>query len=265
MNMRKTLFGFLLLGALRADDAAIQARLAQPLLNTKQTVVEAQIYLASRVKPMPPIKERAEWERYAAGLRRQILDHVVFRGEAAKWRSVPVKEEWLETIPADGYRLRKFRYQVLPGLWLPALLYEPLELKGRMPVVINVNGHEGEGMAIPYIQQRCIHLARNGVLAFNYEWYQKGQMNDPGYMHYRLNQLDLVGTSGLAAFFLAHQHLLDVALKHPHADPARVGVTGLSGGGWQTIMLSSLDPRVKLAAPVAGYSSFVTRTQFPAP
>ena len=263
--MTRWLFSFLLLMPLRADHAAVEARLVQPLINTKQTVVEAQIYLASRVKPMPPIRDRAEWERYATDLRRQILDKVVFRGEAAKWRAVPVKEEWLDTIPADGYRLRKFRYQVLPGLWLPALLYEPLELKGRMPVVINVNGHEGEGMAIPYIQQRCIHLARHGVLAFNYEWYQKGQMNDPGYNHARMNQLDLVGTSGLAPFFLAHQHLLDVALKHPNADPARVAVTGLSGGGWQTILLSSLDPRVKLAVPVAGYSSFVTRTQFPAP
>jgi len=32
-------------------------------------------------------------------------------------------------------------------------------------------------------------------------------------------------------------------------------VTGLSGGGWQTIVLSSLDERVKVAVPVAGYSS----------
>jgi hypothetical protein len=263
--MRKTFLALLVAGTLHADDAAIEARLVQPLIDTKQTVVEAQIYLGSRVKPMPPVRDRAEWERYAADLRRRVLDNVVFRGEAAKWRALPVKEEWLETIPADGYRLRKFRYQVLPGLWLPALLYEPLELKGRMPVAINLNGHEGEGMAIPYIQKRCIHLARNGVLAFNYEWYQKGQMNAPGYMHSRMNQLDLAGTSGLAPFFLAYQRLLDAALKHPNADPARVAVTGLSGGGWQTIMLSSLDPRVKLAVPVAGYSSFLTRTQFPAP
>ena len=227
-------------------------------------MVEAQIYLASRVKPMPPVRDRDEWEKYAAGLRAQILDNVVFRGEAAQWRNMPVKVEWLDTIPASGYRLRKFRYQVLPGLWLPALLYEPAELKGRVPVAINVNGHEGEGMATSYIQQRCIHLARNGVLAFNYEWYSKGQMNLPGYSHARMNQLDLTGTSGLAPFFLAIQHLLDVALGHPNADSARVAVTGLSGGGWQTILFSSLDPRVTLAAEVAGYSSFVTRTQYPA-
>jgi hypothetical protein len=260
--MSKTLFALLITLALRADD--VETRLAQPLLNPKQTMVEAQIYLASRVKPMPPIHDRAEWEKYAADLRRQILDNVIFRGEAARWRAVPVKEEWLDTVQGDGYKLRKFRYQVLPGLWLPGLLYEPNELKARMPVVINLNGHEGEGMATPYIQQRCIHLARHGVLAYNYEWYQKGQMNAKGYAHTRINQLDLAGTSGIATHFLAQQHLLDVALKHPNADPARVAVTGLSGGGWQTIMLSSLDPRVKLSVPVAGYSSFVTRTQFPA-
>jgi dienelactone hydrolase len=244
--------------------ASIESRLSEPLLNSKQTMVEEQIYLASRVQPMPPVREPGEWEKYAAALRARILDNVVFRGEAAAWRNIPVKVEWLDTVPAGGYRLRKFRYQVLPGLWLPALLYEPAQLSGRVPVAINVNGHEGEGMATPYIQQRCIHLARNGVLAFNYEWYGKGQMNLPGYSHARLNQLDLTGTSGLALHFLAIQHLLDAALGHPNADPGRVAVTGLSGGGWQTIFFSSLEPRVTLAAPVAGYSSFVTRTQFPA-
>jgi len=39
-------------------------------------------------------------------------------------------------------------------------------------------------------------------------------------------------------------------------------VTGLSGGGWQTIFISSLDERVKLSDPVAGYSSFKTRARF---
>ena len=48
-------------------------------------------------------------------------------------------------------------------------------------------------------------------------------------------------------------------LSLEHADPKRVAVTGLSGGGWQTIFISGLDPRVTLANPVAGYSSFRTR------
>ncbi len=56
---------------------------------------------------------------------------------------------------------------------------------------------------------------------------------------------------------------LDMALALPNADSARVAVTGLSGGGWQTIMIGSLDTRVALAMPVAGYSSYTTRAQWP--
>jgi hypothetical protein len=38
-----------------------------------------------------------------------------------------------------------------------------------------------------------------------------------------------------------------------------VAVTGLSGGGWQTIFISALDTRVKLCAPNAGYNGNATR------
>jgi hypothetical protein len=108
-----------------------------------------------------------------------------------------------------------------------------------------------------------MNLAKKGVLAFNVEWLGMGQLNTPGFNHYRMPQIDITGTSGLATFFLAHRRALDIALSHPNADPDRVAVTGLSGGGWQTIFLSSLDTRVGAAMPLAGYSSFVTRAQWP--
>jgi len=40
-------------------------------------------------------------------------------------------------------------------------------------------------------------------------------------------------------------------------------MTGLSGGGWQTITLSSLDERVLAAVPVAGYCSLTTSIEQP--
>ena len=242
---------------------AIQDFLAKPILDKNQPLVEVQVYTASKVPTMPPVKTAAEWQSLAERLRRRTLDEVVFRGEARRWREATTRVEWLDTIPANGYRVRKLRYEALPGLWIPALLYEPAKLSGKTPAILNVAGHEGEGKATPYIQERCINLAKRGMLALNPEWIGRGQMNTPGFLHYRMNQLDLTGTSGLAVFYLGLERALDLLLKHENADPERVAVTGLSGGSWQTIILSSLDTRVKLANPVAGYSSFVTRAQWP--
>lgn len=38
-------------------------------------------------------------------------------------------------------------------------------------------------------------------------------------------------------------------------------MTGLSGGGWQTVFISALDERVKLATPVAGHSGMASRIE----
>jgi len=243
----------------------VEAALATPILDPRQPMVEVQVYTASRV-PLPPVFDNArKWEAYAARMRRRILDEIVFRGEAAQWRRQRGRVEWLEDAAGAGYRLRKLRFEVIPGLWIPALLYLPERSPAgsRIPAVLNVNGHERTGISTPYIQARCIHLARSGVAAFNAEWFGRGQLDQAGFGHYLLNQLDLAGTSGLSLFYLAMERSLDILAALDSVDPRRIAVTGLSGGGWQTIWISALDPRVALANPVAGYSSFVTRAQFP--
>jgi dienelactone hydrolase len=250
-----------LLAAQTQDDAA--RWLSKPLLDPRQAQVEAQVYTASRIPPLPQFASATQWERYATQLRRDVLDRVVLRGEARRWRGAARKVEWLDTIEASGYRVRKFRYEAVPGLWVPGLLYEPARISGKVPVVMNVNGHEKAGMSTGYIQERCINLARRGMLAFNTEFLGRGQLDVPELNHYAMPQIDLTGSSGLAVFYLSLEKSLDIALAHANADPARVAVTGLSGGGWQTTILSGLDPRVTLSVPVAGHSSFVTRAQWP--
>jgi len=243
-----------------AEPSAVHTFLAREVVTARTTQVEAQEYLEGRVPRMPRLTTHAEWQKYADRLRADILDKVVYRGEAAGWRDARLAVEWLGTIDGGpGYAIKKLRYEALPGLWVPALLYEPEKLTGKVPAVLNVNGHDVNGKAAPYKQIRCINLAKRGILALNVEWLGMGQLRADGYAHTRMNQLDLCGTSGLAPFYLNMKRGLDVLLDLPNADPERVAVTGLSGGGWQTIVLSALDTRVKLSNPVAGYSSFRTR------
>jgi dienelactone hydrolase len=211
---------------------------------------------------MPEGLTRAGWERQAERLRKDVLDRVVFRGAAASWRDAKTRVEWLGTIAGGpGYRIKKVRYEALPGLWVPALLYEPEKLAGKVPVHLAVNGHDANGKAADYKQVRCINLAKRGMLVLYDEWFGMGQLRGESFAHYRMNQLDLCGTSGVAPFYLSMARGLDLLLSLPNADPARVAVSGLSGGGWQTIFISSLDPRVTLSNPVAGYSSFRTRVR----
>jgi dienelactone hydrolase len=147
-------------------------------------------------------------------------------------------------------------------MWIPGLLYLPEKLEGRVPVAIHVNGHATEGKAVNYKQLRSINLAKRGLLVLNVEWFGMGQLRTSGFAHGRMNQLDLLGASGLAPFYLALQRAVDVAVALDHADPRRIVVSGLSGGGWQTILIGALDERVALANPVAGYGSFLTNIGF---
>jgi dienelactone hydrolase len=243
-----------------ADSPELKTWLERSLLEPNQTQSEVQDYVESRLPPMPMPSATHDWQVYAERVRKEVLERVVYRGAAAQWRDAVTRVEWLDSIDGGpGYRIKKLRYEALPGLWIPALLYEPEKLGGRVPVVMNVNGHDRNGKAAKYKQIRCINLAKRGMLVLNPEWLGMGQLAGDGYRHGCMNQLDLCGTSGLAPFYLSMKRGLDVLLALEHADPERVAVSGLSGGGWQTITISSLDTRVKLCNPVAGYSSFRTR------
>ena len=241
--------------------ADLEAWLQKPILDARVPGKQVEDYCAARVLRMPNVSSVQEWERLARKMRRQTLDQVVFRGEAATWRKIKTQYRFLETIPGGPeYRIRKLLYEAVPGVWIPALMYEPKVLQGKVPVVLNVNGHDRNyGKAADYKQTRCINQAKRGMIALNLEWVGMGQLHTEGFSHYRMNQLDLCGTSGLAPFYLSMSRGLDILLEHPHADPKRVAVAGLSGGGWQTIMISALDERVTLSDPVAGYSCFLTR------
>ncbi len=247
-----------------AQPTSLDEELARPVLASGQTRVDTQVWLASKVPVLHVPTDRAAWERESARLRARVLDEVVYRGTAREWRAQTVRIESFGEIPANGYRVRRIRFEAVPGLHVPALVYEPVPAPmSPTPVVINVNGHEGTGMANAYHQARCINLARKGLYAINVEWIGQTQLATEGLQHYRMNQLDLVGTPGLAVFYESLRRTVDIAVALPHADASRIAVTGLSGGGWQTIALSALDTRVALAAPVAGYSSYVTRAQWP--
>jgi len=243
-------------------DPALETALKKEIIGPRTTLGETKEYADAKIPRLTVPKTSAEWDREVQTIRERVFKDVIFRGEAAQWRDAKTKVEMRDVIPGtEGYTLKKLRYEILPGFWIPALLYEPKDMKGKVPVSMAVNGHDRKGTAADYKQTRCINMAKRGMIVLNVEWLGMGQLSIPGNAHGAMNQLDLCGTSGLAPFYLSMSRGLDILLNHPNADPKRVAVSGLSGGGWQTIFISSLDPRVTLSNPVAGYSSFRTRIE----
>ncbi|MBI4580615.1 MAG: acetylxylan esterase [Planctomycetes bacterium] len=246
-----------------ATNTWLTEALSAPCVAPDDVLAEVRRFIESRVPRVPQVATAAEWDRIAGQLRRDMLAKVVLRGEAARWAESETRVEWLDTIPGGpGYSIRKLRFEALAGLWIPALLYVPDKLEGRVPANLAVNGHEPKGNAVENKQIRCINLAKRGMITLSVEWLGMGQLKHDGLVHYRANQLDLCGTSAVAPFYLSMKRSLDVLLGLADADPQRVSVSGLSGGGWQTIFISPLDERVTLANPVAGYSGFLTRVHF---
>jgi hypothetical protein len=253
-------FDALVVAPASSDPDPIAPLLAKPVIGPNQSLADTLHLLESSLPRMPRPQSAAEWEEFARTNRAAVLERVIFRGPASGWRDAKSRVEWLDAIEGGpGYRIRKLRYEALPGLWIPALLYEPTSLEGKVPVVLNVNGHDAQGKAAESEQVRCINLAKRGMYALHPEWFGMGQFRSPDFRHDQIDQINLCGAGGIATHYLAMTRGIDVLLGLEHADPERLAVTGLSGGGWQTIFVSAFDTRVKLSAPVAGYTGFASR------
>lgn len=199
------------------------------------------------------------WKREATRLRKRALAEVYLKGWPAAVVKARPRVVWSDTLrPDPAFTIRKLRYEACPDYWVPALLYVPTKVDGQAPVMINTSGHGAGGKASEYKQIRCANLARRGVIALNPEFIGMSELQADLH-HNNQAHLNLTGLAGVGLFYLAMRKGLDVVMAMKNVDATRVGCTGLSGGGWQTIVLAALDPRITLAVPVAGYTALKSR------
>jgi dienelactone hydrolase len=239
----------------------VSAIAGKPIQSHGDVIGQLREYLMARAPQLPKPVSAQDWTEHAEQIRKHLLNDVIFHGWPREWVDAPPRFEQVGTIETGkGYRILKLRYEVVPGFWSAALLYEPSELHGKVPAILNVNGHVGpQGKAVDWKQKRCINYALRGMLALNIEYVNMGELFRPENDHGYLGHLDLVGTSGVGLFYLVMRKALDYLYENPNVDRDRIGLTGLSGGGWQSIVLGSLDKRVKVDIPVAGYCAFANQ------
>ena len=205
--------------ALAAQSPGVDEALSRPILAPEQTRIDTQVWTASQVPVLQVPTSRAAWETQARTLRQRLLDEVVYRGAAREWRTQKVQRR---VVRRDrGRRLSRpqdpLRGRARPARARPRLRAGARADASRRPSSSTSTGTRGRAWPTRTIQARCINLAKKGLYAINVEWIGQTQLATEGLQHYKMNQLDLVGTPGLAVFYES----LRRTPRHRHRPAAR--------------------------------------------
>jgi hypothetical protein len=149
------------------------------------------------------------------------------------------------------YTIQNIAIETLPGLYVCGSLYRPLKAKGKLPVILNPDGHFERGRYREDCQYRCAMQAKMGAMAFSYDlfgWEGESilQISPADHRRSLVQSIQVLNT----------ERILDYLLSLKDADTSRVAITGASGGGSQTMLMTALDNRIKLSVPVAMMSSY---------
>lgn len=188
------------------------------------------------------------WRDRAAHLREQMRVTLGLWPEPPK---TPLNPRVFGVIERDGYTIEKVVLETLPGFTLSGNLYRPADSQktGKKPAILCPHGHWKEGRVVEEVQQRSIRWAKLGAVVFAYD--MVGYNDSKPFPHEFLNdRLRRWGYSLATLQTWNSIRALDWISTLPDVDPARIGCTGASGGGTQTFLLTALDDRIKVAAPV---------------
>jgi cephalosporin-C deacetylase-like acetyl esterase len=219
-----------------------------------------------RMYDFPGFKSLKEWKARSDYLRRQMRLALGLWPEPARGPLSPVVTRKIER---SGYSIENVYFESHPGFYVTGNLYRPSPMpSGRafVPALLVAHGHWPEGRFVnrgpddDSMPGLCINVALRGGIAFSYDmvgYNDSCQLEHRKFGEGERDKLALWGISlmGLQAF--NSLRAADFLLSLPEVDPKRLAMTGASGGGTQTFILSALDDRIRACAPTVMVSSIM--------
>ncbi|MFM6976383.1 MAG: alpha/beta hydrolase family protein [Sphingobacteriaceae bacterium] len=191
--------------------------------------------------------DKASWEQRKAEIKPCLMQALKLSPLPPKPQSKPI---FTQVRKFDGYTVQNIALEVLPGVWVSGSLYRPEKVKGKIPLVLCPDGHWMQHRFREDCQIRCATIARMGAMAFSYDLFGWGESM------LQFNYEDHRKSLSITKQTLDGIRILDYFLSRNDVDPNRVGISGGSGGGSHTVLMTAIDDRIKLSAPVVSVSSY---------
>ena len=152
------------------------------------------------------------------------------------------------------YIIEKLLFESMPGVYVTANVYVPKNVPFPAPAILCPHGHWDTGTFHPVVQSRCIGLAKLGyIVLIPDKWgYGEREYTD----HHDTYFLYPTGITLEGLQIWDNMRAVDYLLSRDDVDSERIGITGASGGGNQTMYTGCLDPRIKVVIPTASMCTF---------
>lgn len=210
---------------------------------------------ARRADDKPPAT-LADWDMQRQQLRRKLI---------AAWGGFPLEKCPLEPkvlgeLKRDGYRVEKVVFQTRPGVFMTANAYIP-DGKGPFPAILQVHGHWKGAKQDPVVQSRCIGAVKHGFFVLCVDAFgagERGLSKNLGEYHGEMVGATLfpvgLALSGLQVY--ENMRAIDYIQSRSEVDGTKIGVTGASGGGNQTMYIGAMDERLSAVVPVCSVGNY---------
>ena len=228
--------------------------------------------LSKRSDAISRITSLPEWQQRQKKVRETLLDIVGPFPE-----KTPLNARIIRTIDRDSFRVEHIVYESQPRFFVTSSLFIPSGLKKnrKYPVVIYCSGHAVDGYRGQVYQHVILNLVRKGFIVFAFDPVGQGErleyfdpatgksiVGGPTTEHsYPGTQAFIAGSSQARYMIWDGIRAVDYLLTRKEVDPARIGITGRSGGGTQSAYIAAMDDRIYAAAPECYITTFTRLLQ----